>query len=489
MTGTVPPRLLGPRMAVWASFPFDDRPLTPVGSSTVVRADWAWAMSQWDRVAQAGPAVRVVVVDQPYSLLDLSAAVGLDRQAEASAKFAACRAVDQLLFGRVYAGGGKLPLGGGGQKFDDPLRPGHQVPGIADQVKAWSKLYGDGIDGIYVDSGPTDCTDPAVPGAEVAIPDNYRAYVAHISGLGYKLFLQAAQYPDSQPGTPWLQRLQADFLELWEAGVSPYTLRFQARDACNPDRPAVTPVWWDPGPSLRWSRVHVVNDCRNAETMRTVANLAITSRGAGTIWITLPRQDPNLGAVYDVLPPYWAEEVAVFESFVRRDEQAAKDAKDGKDEPDQVHKDEQDEKDLSDQAAMEAKAAKDDPDKLEKETTDAKELKDNKDIPDKAKEDPETKDEAKDTKEDKDEQAFKDARDKDPEFLKDSELTFKVLEVAGLVESAAREPGAGAATDQDDVESDDLDRIGIGRTFIRAEERPAVGERIVADAPEPDRED
>lgn len=488
MTATVPPRLLGPRMAVWASFPFDNRPLTPAGSGTAVPADWDWAMGQWNRVAQAGPVVRVVVVDQPYSLLDLTTTVGLDRRAEASAKFGACRAVDQLLFGRVYAGGGKLPLGGGGQKFDDPLRPGHQVPGIADQVEAWRKLYGDGIDGIYVDSGPTDCTDPTVPGAEIAIPGNYRAYAAHIRGRRYKLFLQAAQYPDSQPQTPWLRDLNADFLELWEAGVSPYTLKFQARDACNPDRPTAAPAWWDPGPDLRWSRVHVINDCRNAETMRTVANLAITSRGAGTIWITLPRQDPNLGAVYDVLPPYWADEVAVFESFVRRDEQAAKDLKDGKDEPDQAQKDATDAKSLADAAAKEVKDAKDDPDADEKETADTKERKDNKDIPDKTKEDPETsKDEAKDTKEDKDEQAFKDARDTPPVFLKDSELTFKVIEVAGLVEPAAREPGAGAATGGD-PELDDLDRIAIGRTFIRAEERPAVGERIVADDPEPDRE-
>jgi hypothetical protein len=487
MTGTVPPQLLGPRMAVWAAFPFDNRLLTPVGSGTVLRADWAWAMAQWDRVARAGRVVRLVVVDQTYSLFDLTITGGLGQRAEAGARFDACRAVDQLLFGRVYAGGGKLPLGQVGQRFDDPLRPGRQVPGVMHQIDTWRRLYGDRIDGIYVDSGPTDCTDPAVPGAETVIPVNYGAYVSAIRMLGYRVFLQAAQYPDSQPDTPWLRRLGADFLELWEAGVSPYTLRFQARDACHPDRPGVVPDWWDPGPAFRWSRVHVINDCRNTEAMRTVANLAVGSRGAGTIWITLPRQDPNLGAGYDVLPPYWDDEVAFFESFLRRDEDARKDAKDGKDIPDQARKDDKDGKDVPDQAAKDDKDRKDVPDQAATDDKDRKDDKDGKDIPDKPKEDPEKPKE--DSKEDADSKAFKDEQDKDHPselvVLKDSEQMFKTLETAGPAGSAEAEPPpTGSVPDEDSYAGPGgNDRTAQGRTFIRGEERPAVGERVVADPP------
>jgi hypothetical protein len=35
------------------------------------------------------------------------------------------------------------------------------------------------------------------------------------------------------------------------------------------------------------------------------------NRGAATIWITEAGHDPLLGSVYDQLPPYWDDEVAL----------------------------------------------------------------------------------------------------------------------------------------------------------------------------------
>jgi hypothetical protein len=482
MTGTVPPRLLGPRMAVWASFPFDNRLLTPAGVSPPVRADWTWAMAQWDRVARAGRVVRLVVVDQAYSLIDLATADGPGRRDQVQAKFDACRAGEQLIFGRVYVGGGKVPLGQVGDRFDDPLRPGHQVPGVLGQIDAWRAHYGHGIDGIYVDSGPTDCTDPSIPGADTTIPGNYASYVAAIQvlGLGYRVFVQAAQYPDNQPNSPWLRRLGADFLQLWEGGISPYTVKFQAVDACHPDRPGAVPAWWDPGPASRWSRVHVINDCRNVDAMRTVANVAVNARGAATIWITLPRQDASLGAVYDVLPPYWDDEVAFFDVYRQRDDDAAKDAQDTKDAQDQAAQEQKDTKDASDKTDKDNKDDKDTPDDAAKNDKDTKDNKDDKDIPDKPKEDSEeiplTDKQIKDSKDFKDDGDK--THDKPVEILKDSEAPFKTLETAGLADPAAgTEAGYGAASPGEDPAQ--------GRTFIRGEERPAVGERIVADPPEP----
>jgi hypothetical protein len=482
MTGSVPPQLLGPRMAVWAAFPFDSRLLTPAGSSPPVRADWTWAMAQWDRVASAGRAVRLVVIDQPYSQLDLSSPDGSGHRDQARAKFGACRASEQLLFGRVYAGGGKVPLGQPGQKFDDPLRPGHQVPGVRDQIEAWRSLYGDGIDGIYVDSGPTDCTDPAIADAEAGIPGNYADYVTLIRRHGYHIFVQAVRYPDSQPNSPWLRRLDAAFIELWEGGIFPYATRFQAADACHPDRPGTIPDWWDPGAIGRWSRVHVINDCRNADSMRDVANMAIVSRGTSTIWITLPRQDANLGAVYDVLPPYWDDEVALFAAYVQRDDDARKDAKDGKDTPDQAAKDAKDGKDTPDQAAKDAKDSKDTPDQAAKDAKDSKDSKDDKEIADKPpKEDPDTP--VLTDKQIKDSKDFKDDQDhpKIPDVLKDSEQMFKTRETAALADPAPGAADPGAESYETPAGGDQAQ----GRTFIRGEERPAVGERIVADPPEP----
>lgn len=481
MAGTVPPRLIGPRLAVWAAFPFDNRTLGAGGP----HADWAWAMSQWDLVAQAGRAVRLVVADQSYSRIDRTVPPGDSRSAEVTGKFAACRSAEQLVFGRVYVGGGKLPLGAVGQKFDDPLRPAQQVPGVADQIHSWRQFRPE-LDGIYLDSGPTDCTNPAIPGSAAGIPANYQAYCSELRKAPRLLaFVQAVQYPDEQG---WLQGLDAHFLELWEGGSAPYSTKYQAKDACHPDRDAFVPPWWDPGPSLQWSRVHVVNDSRDADGMRKMANLAIDKRGARTIWITRPRQDATLGTVYDVLPPYWADEVAFFQRFAEQEESEAKDAKDGKDIPDQAAakdtKDAKDAKDEPDQVAKDSKDAKDDPDNAAQAAKDHKDDKDGKDEPDAQankdqKDDKDGKDEpdqALTPKQEKDIKDFKDEGDKIPEFVKDSESPLKGLEVGGRLLQDEDFPADLIDADEDQPE-------GTARTFVRPSERPAVGERVVADPP------
>jgi hypothetical protein len=472
MTGSVPPRLLGPRLAVWASFPFDGRSVAPSGAPPQP-ADWPWALSQWERVASAGATVRLVVADQAYSQFDETTTVGRSSRDGLMARFDACRANGQLVFGRVYVAGGKLLLGSAGQRFDDPLRPGHQIGGVATQIDAWRRLYGDRIDGIYLDSGPSDCTDPAIPGSDPAVPGNYNAYVSFVRMLGYKLFVQAVAYPDSRPGLPWLQNLNADFLEVWEAGVAPYVNKFTARDACRPERPPSIPSWWDPGPADRWRRVHVINDCRNAESLRKMGDLATGARNAGNVWITLPRLDPDLGAVYDVLPGYWDEEVAYFDTFRRRDEDAAKEAKDGKDVPDQESKDAKDTKDQPDKDQKDSKDAKDAPDDAAQWSKDTKDDKDGKDVPDKPKEEDEGPPPPTE-KQEKDGKDFKDGQDnpKIPDILKDSEALAKTLEMAGN------------AFAPHDLPEPDPDDPSTGRTFIRPGERPSVGEQIVADPPD-----
>lgn len=464
MIPTVPPRLVGPRMAVFARFPFDNRTLSDDGT----RATWSWAMSQWDRVAQAGGAVRVVVADQIYSRLDEPSNAGV--VAEAVERFVACRNAEQLVFGSVYAGGGKVPLGSLGQKFDDPLRPGRQVPSVADQIATWSRLFPGAIDGIYVDSGPTDCTDPSVPGSQPIIARNYADYVSTIRQLSYKVCLQTVQFPDNKA---WLQVLGADVLELWNGGVAPYSTRFFPIDPCRPGATTTVPAWWDPGVGRRWNRLHVINDCRDVDTMRRVANLAINERGSTTISISRPRQDPTLGAVYDVLPVYWDDQVAFFQAFVRQEEKDAKDAKDGKDEPDgeKQQKDSKDqgdsknEKDTKD--GKDEKDNKEDIDAAQKVDKDNKDGKGAKDEPDSQKPEPEgeTEKQAKDGKD------FKEANDKQPEFLKDGpDSALKTLETIGM----GLLPDSGADATDDGV-------LAIGRTFIRPDERPVVGERIVAE--------
>jgi hypothetical protein len=154
---------------------------------------------------------------------------------------------------------------------------------------------------------------------------------------------------------------------------------------------------------------------------------------------------------------------------------------------DEAHKDDdKDGKDSSDQA-KDAKDAKDDPDAVEKDNKDRKDDKDSKDVPDKTKEDPDKpKEDSKDSKEDTDTKAFKDEEDHPPVpvILKDSELLFKNLETAGLADSAELEPETGWGAEGSYAGPGGSDRAAHGRTFIRGEERPAVGERVVADPPE-----
>ncbi|GAA3788769.1 hypothetical protein ACFS5L_15940 [Streptomyces phyllanthi] len=485
---TVPPQLTGPRMAVWGYFPFDGRVIDADGT----HADWDWAMKQWDRVAGAGAVVRLVVADQLYSRIDLTTAAGPGQRSAVRAKFDACRAAGQLVFGRVYVAGGKLRVGPEAALLEDPLRPGRKVPAVADQINAWQTLFEEHIDGIYLDSGPVDCTDPQRPGSVIGIPDNYAGYAHAVRQQSYKLFIQVAQFPDNEPGRPWVQRLGADFLEIWEAGVLLYRTRFEARDACRPDVSPGVPDWWKPAKGLRWSRVHVINDCRDADAMRSIAKLAVgDQRVAGTVWITRSRQDPNFGAVFDVLPPYWDEEVLFFRDFLIQDEKGAKDAKDDKDDKDnpdaaeqKIQKDDKDSKDNKDgKDGKDDKENKDGKDKEDKDAKDDKEQKDEKDEKD-GKEEKDSKDNKDDPdtitpKQEKDLKDLKDVPDKKSGvFEKDSESRLKGLEVTGLGDVPGfleDEPAPALADDEP---------VPLGRTFIRPEERPEVGSSIVADPDE-----
>jgi hypothetical protein len=199
--------------------------------------------------------------------------------------------------------------------------------------------------------------------------------------------------------------------------------------------------------------------------MVSVARLAIDKRAAGTIWITQPRRDPDLGPVFDVLPPYWDEEVAFFRRLAE-DEQAFKDVQDKPKE----------DKEKEDKEGKEDKEDKEKEDKEDKEKEDKEK---------ESKEEPKDKSEDKEDKENKDEKDEKERKDdKDLHgdvFLKDSEALFKTLETSFAPprvgdESPDGPPGEPVVT-----------QPALGRTFIRADERPAVGERIVAD-PDPDPE-
>jgi hypothetical protein len=142
------------RMAVAAYFPFDGQRKDRNG----VVMDWPWAMQQWDRVAQAGTAVRLVVGDQSYS--DLQS--GTQRHLDMLQRITACRNQGQLVFGYVYGAGGTIPIGPTGtwwKKDGSPGQPGQSgsYRCVGDQIAAWQTLYGASIDGIYVDVGPTWC--------------------------------------------------------------------------------------------------------------------------------------------------------------------------------------------------------------------------------------------------------------------------------------------------------------------------------------------
>jgi hypothetical protein len=209
------------------------------------------------------------------------------------------------------------------------VKPGTKgaFPCVQDQIDAWKIAFPDMIDGIYVDVGPMDCLDPHSYGGQANIPKNYADYCNYIQAEfgGWfrphgQIFLLTPQYDDQDPFKPgWLRALPWDFLGLWEADASTYQTKFNAWNVCansftpwppgNPDA-----SWWDPGPwfSGRDTRVHIINGGAQGRNLFSLMQLAM-SRGAATVWITEAEHDPELGAVYDQLPPYWDDEVALCE--------------------------------------------------------------------------------------------------------------------------------------------------------------------------------
>jgi hypothetical protein len=61
-------------------------------------------------------------------------------------------------------------------------------------------------------------------------------------------------------------------------------------------------------------RVHAINDCTDAATMRQLINESLGKR-AYTVWVTNARQDPQLRSVYDELPFYWNDMVGFIRTF------------------------------------------------------------------------------------------------------------------------------------------------------------------------------
>jgi hypothetical protein len=220
-----------------------------------------------------------------------------------------------MVFGYVYGAGGQIPVGPPGALYDDPANPVTKKPCVGDQIDAWHMDYGNNIDGIYVDVGPVECTH-----THPDIPANYQDYVNYIrqfSSYNYRVFLLTPQYPDSsiaEPNfTPWLQKLNADYLGLWEQGTWEYENQYWALDYCDPKQPGIgVPAWWDPGlPWRRTKRMHTINDCADEATMRKMADLA-KKRGAWTVCITQRVNDK-----YDQLPPYWDAMTEVFAPLIR----------------------------------------------------------------------------------------------------------------------------------------------------------------------------
>jgi hypothetical protein len=262
-----------------------------------------WLFDQWARIAAAGAAVRVVVVEGSVRGLN----PGWATYQQWVTALDACRSAGQQVYGYVPVAGGTRP-----------------PADVATEVQQWSTNAAGHIDGIYLDEGPTSC-DPQ-------IGDNYRVYAQDIRNLNLRLFVLAAPWPDNgtvrgQPD-PWLRRLDPEFVQLWEEGVAAYRMHYGALDYCSTLNVLTPPPWWtDPwrwfpaygkgsnapisptsfGHSAR--RVHAINDCPDASTMRQLIPEAL-SKGARTVWITRARTDPVLGSVYDELPLYWDEMVA-----------------------------------------------------------------------------------------------------------------------------------------------------------------------------------
>ena len=318
--------------------------------------DWTWVLQQWDRIAAAGAAVRLVVAEQSYTGLTGT------QLTQIASKLNACRSAGQIVCGYTFGNGGTLPLGPPhtwwsvprGVTNAGPLTgPVIQVTGgtpgaelcVQDQIDAWRSAFPGIIDGIYVDVGPMDCLQPGTPGGQTNIPANYAQYCKYIGSFGYQVFLLAAQYDDGDPYQPgWLRALPWNFLGLWEAPVLPYRTLFNAWNVCANTYTAWPPgtpdaSWWDPVRvggvvSARTTRVHIINgDARVhinlgwlgqwfpwlqhfIDRLATIENLCqlmqlAMSRGAATVWITEAGYNPKLGSVYDQLPPYWDDEVAL----------------------------------------------------------------------------------------------------------------------------------------------------------------------------------
>src|SRR6266446_7338838 len=79
--------------------------------------DWAWVLRQWDRIATAAVAVRLVVVDWSYTGL-----TGTPLN-QITQKLSACRRAQQLVFGYVVGAGGAVPLGPTGTWWSVPRDP------------------------------------------------------------------------------------------------------------------------------------------------------------------------------------------------------------------------------------------------------------------------------------------------------------------------------------------------------------------------------
>ena len=316
--------------------------------------DWAWVLRQWDRIATAGKAVRLVVVDNSYTGLTSTAL------SQITNKLQKCRNAQQIVCGYVFVSGGRLPLGPPGSWWSFPTDPNTgqvtgpitQVPAgtagayqcVQDQIDAWRNAYPNVINGIYADVGPMDCLAPGTLGGQANIVANYAQYCQYIRSFGYQVFLLTPQYDDQDPNQPgWLRALPWNFLGLWEEKADTYRNSFNAWNVCAnsftawPGTPDAS--WWDPGrvgrpASERATRVHIINGgakvivrlgligsafpslqaaANRLATMINLCNLMqlAQSRGSSTVWITEAGRDPILGSVYDQLPPYWDDEVAL----------------------------------------------------------------------------------------------------------------------------------------------------------------------------------
>jgi hypothetical protein len=242
----------------------------------------SWLFQQWNRIAVAGRVVRLVVVEGSVRALrpDWTTC-----QQWVNA-LTACRNSGQKLYGYV-------PVNGGNRAVAD----------VTAEISQWNTNVGTYLDGIYLDEGPTSCAPH--------VAANYRAYSQAVRGLGLGLFILAAQWP-GYPDT-WLQQLDPDFVQLWEEGVVPYRTQYGALDYCIAQRPVIPPPRWWTQVGYGARRIHTVNDCGDAAVMQQLLGEAF-DKFALTVWITRARVDPQLGSVYDELPPYWDDMVNLINS-------------------------------------------------------------------------------------------------------------------------------------------------------------------------------